>query len=75
MNKRSKKLIPMSIVEFNDVYDCAKKYKYPFKNKERVLCLGEVVNMPGHYAIAKSDGKISYGWHPENFKQLTDEET
>lgn len=43
---------------------------YPFEPDETVLCLGEIENMPGHVAIAKKDGRVFWGYHPENFPKI-----
>ena len=40
-----------------------------------VLLLGEISNMPDHLAFTNRSGKIFYGYHPENFRILSDEET
>ena len=40
-----------------------------------VLLLGEISNMPGHLAFTNRSGKVFYGYHPENFRILSDEET
>lgn len=47
---------------------------YPFTPNETVLCLGEIENMPGHVAIAKKDGRVFWGYHPENFPKIPDED-
>lgn len=46
---------------------------YPFIAGEVVLCLGEIENMPGHVAVVKKDGRVLYGYHPENFSRMKDE--
>ncbi len=48
--------------------------KYPFEPDETVLCLGEIENMPGHVVLAKKDGRVFWGYHPENFPKIPDEE-
>jgi hypothetical protein len=47
---------------------------YPFKPGETVLCLGEIENMPGHVAVARHDGHVYFGYHPENFPRLEEED-
>jgi hypothetical protein len=47
---------------------------YPFKNGDVVLMLGEILQMPGHVAVALKDGRVVFGYHVENFRPLTDEE-
>ena len=49
--------------------------KYPFKQGEVVLVLCEVSNMPGHLAVCRCDGSMSWGWHEENFRKLKVSET
>lgn len=48
---------------------------YPFKNGEHVLLLGEISNMPGHVAFTNQTGIIHYGYHLEDFRVLSGEET
>jgi hypothetical protein len=38
-----------------------------------LLVLGEIANMPGHYAVALRSGKVVYGLHPELFEDICDE--
>lgn len=40
---------------------------YPFEHDEIVLFLGEIVQMPGHCAVARSKGQVYWGYHTENF--------
>ncbi len=42
---------------------------------ETVLLLGEITNMPGHLAFTNLSGKIFFGYHPENFRILSEDET
>lgn len=51
-------------------------YSYPFKNGESLLFLGEIEQMPGHCVVVQGnkDGKIHYGYHTDNFVELTDDE-
>ena len=39
-----------------------------------VLCLGEVVNMLGHYAFLTKSGTVVYGLHSDIFRMPTDDE-
>jgi hypothetical protein len=39
------------------------------------IYLGEVTQMPGHIFCAGRDGKVYTGFHPEDFRLLTDDET
>jgi hypothetical protein len=48
---------------------------YPFRNGDTVLMLGEITNMPGHVAVALSDGRVVHGFHAEWFRELTEDET
>jgi hypothetical protein len=50
-------------------------YVSPLNKGARVLILGEISNMPGHIVIAHKTGRISYGYHIEGFRILTQEET
>ena len=48
---------------------------YPFKVGETVLILGELQNMPHHYAVVTEDGQIGFGFHLDLFKIVTGEES
>jgi hypothetical protein len=48
---------------------------YPFVNGDTVLMLGEIEQMPGHVAVVTKDGKTHFGYHMENFRKLTREES
>jgi len=45
----------------------------PIKKDEIVLYLGEIFNMKGHIAF-EYKGLIFYGYHPENFRKIKQEE-
>ena len=49
-------------------------HTYPFKDGEHVLYLGEIENMPGHVTVVTRDGKVHWGYHPENFREPTEDE-
>jgi hypothetical protein len=38
-----------------------------------VLCLGEISNMPNHYAIVGMNGKTVYGLHSDIFQEMIDD--
>ena len=40
---------------------------YPFTDKEVLLFLGEVRQMPGHCVVATKDGRVVWGYHMTNF--------
>jgi len=44
------------------------------KKGEAVLCLGEIQNMRGHIAFTTKEGKIHWGYHPDNFRRAKDDE-
>jgi len=54
---------------------------YPFTSGDILLFLGEIVNMPGHCAIATinknlgNSGVIFTGYHTDNFIELKEDET
>jgi len=56
------------------VVDCCKDHDYPFAKDTPLIYLGEIVNMPGHCIIAGKSGKVYFGYHIENFRELTDDE-
>lgn len=48
---------------------------YPFKDKERVLFLGEIVNMPGHgIFVGRKGGIVHWGYHLDYFHEDNEEE-
>ncbi len=66
----------LSLVKF-DFEGLPKKYwtQYPFQPNESYLFLGEIPNMNGHCVIGNPDGTVQFGWHTNNFIELTDDET
>jgi hypothetical protein len=48
---------------------------YPWKKGDCLLYLGEIVNMPGHCIVSTNDGKIHWGFHTDNFRIATEDET
>jgi hypothetical protein len=48
---------------------------YPFKEGDTVLVLGEIEQMPGHVAITNENGLTYFGYHIENFRKLTRDES
>jgi len=37
-----------------------------------LFCLGEIEDMPGHVAVVDKNGKVIWGYHDDNFRELTD---
>lgn len=49
--------------------------KYPWKNGEIFLFLGEIVGMPGHCAVVRfADGVTHFSYHTENFEPTNEYE-
>jgi hypothetical protein len=46
---------------------------YPWKQGDVVLVLGEIENMPSHYAVVTTDGKTHFGYHETFFVYDEDE--
>jgi hypothetical protein len=47
----------------------------PLKKGQSVLYLGEITNMKGHVIVCtQEDGRIYWGYHPENFRVARDDE-
>lgn len=66
----------LSLVKFD--YDNVPKsqhHYYPFKKGKAYLFFGEIVNMPGHCAVAAHGGTVYFGYHTDNFVELTEDET
>lgn len=49
--------------------------RYDIKNGIRVILLGEISNMPGHVVFVDEEGIVQYGYHLEDFRILSSEET
>lgn len=53
---------------------------YPFKDGERLLLFGEIDQMPGHCVVANvgktadEGAKLFWGYHTDNFVELTEKE-
>ena len=69
-----KRRIKKNFLRLCVVVDLDPNYKYPFKNGDHVLLLGEIKHMPGHVAVATKDGRILWGYHSDNFRKLIKEE-
>jgi hypothetical protein len=49
---------------------------YPFAKDRVYVFFGEIPNMPGHCVIAdQKSGQLYFGYHTENFVELTADET
>lgn len=46
----------------------------PFQSNEHLLYLGEIHGMPGHCIVVKKNGKVIWGFHTDNFRNLTEDE-
>lgn len=75
------KIPPLTLVQLN-VPESTLDYKGYYENilgvnnlGEHLLCLGEISNMPNHYAVCNSDGQIKFGLHADIFKIVSEEET
>lgn len=44
------------------------------KKEQSLVFLGEIQNMPGHCIIVLPSGKIIWGYHTDDFIELTEEE-
>ena len=69
--RRAKAFAPyLAEVQLPEEYE----HLYPFHNGDIVLMLGEIANMRGHMVFALKDGRVLFGYHPEHFRKLTEEE-
>jgi len=75
MSKKNKIPRKLSLVKF-DFDSVDKKYheQYPFLPSSHYIFLGEIPNMAEHCVIGKKDGTITWGWHTNNFVELSEEE-
>ena len=48
--------------------------EYPFQKDEIVIFLNEIENMPEHGVYVKKDGRTIFGYHIDNFVDLTEDE-
>ena len=71
---KTKKLRQYALVKLRE--DCKHGYeKTPIYNEGTLIYLGEIPNMLGHAVFAGAEsGKLYSGYHPESFRELTDEE-
>jgi hypothetical protein len=46
---------------------------YPWLKGENLLYLGEIENMKGHGIFVRNDGKVHYGYHIDDFIEVTAE--
>jgi len=44
------------------------------KKDDIVFYIGEISNMRGHIAVADREGKVWFGYHPENFRRMKEDE-
>lgn len=49
-------------------------YYYNFLSNDVFVFLGEIANMPGHGIFVGRDGKMYWGFHPDDFYELEDDE-
>lgn len=64
-------LIPFSRVVV-DKFPEGWEDKYPFKEGDMMLYLGEIVGMEGHCIIVNEEGKVFWGYHTDNFIQFNE---
>jgi hypothetical protein len=73
--KRRKQPRKLSLVKFDyDSIPTELHKHYPFVKGKAYLFLGEIPNMPGHCALAESNGKVMFGYHTDEFIELTEDE-
>jgi len=48
--------------------------KYPWKDGEAVLLIGNINNMLGHVAVATSQGFVHWGYDEDSFRDPTENE-
>jgi hypothetical protein len=67
--------LPNTLMRF-DFDSVPKEYhhQYPFSPKDTLLFLGEMPQMPGHCVVATKEGKVLWGYHTDNFIELTEDE-
>lgn len=76
--KKTKPMIPrkLSLVKFDyDNIRAEHHHYYTFKEGKAYLFLGEIVNMPGHCAVVGDNESVRFGYHTDNFVELTEDET
>jgi hypothetical protein len=54
--------------------DTPQEYYSPLSPGEVVCMLGEISNMPDHCVFARADGTVHFGFHPQDFRKLTEDE-
>jgi hypothetical protein len=48
--------------------------KYPWKNGDPLLLLGEVENAPDHVAVADKAGRVHWIFDRDSFREATEDE-
>jgi hypothetical protein len=67
---------PLSLVRLRDgAAPPGHPERLPFGVHEPFLFLGEILNMPGHCAVAeRGTGRLHVGYHTDNFVELGESE-
>jgi len=63
--------VPRIVVAIVDEYLATYR---TWKDGDHLLYLGEIDNMPGHGAFVTRDGVVHWGYHPDEFREPTEEE-
>lgn len=45
-----------------------------FLDQERFIYLGEIPNMPGHVVVVGQNGRVYFGFHDDDFQELSEDE-
>lgn len=74
--KRVDHKTPLNTLVRFDAQQMEEKYrkKYPFKDQEVLLFLGEIRHMPGHCVVVKKNGRVLWGYHSESFVVIPKDE-
>lgn len=68
---------PLTIVAFDwtSIADRTTQKYHTHSFLQNVVFMGMLTNMPGHCLVIDHEGKGRWGYHPESFFVLTEEET
>ena len=61
------------LVYFDNPFGYDNESSYSFVNGEVLLYLGEIQNNQGHCIVANKKGAVIWGYHTENFIEISDE--
>lgn len=65
----------LSLIKIAEHVSSEQRKYYEFAKETSLVFLGEIPNMPGHCVIIGRSGKTYIGYHIDDFRELTGDET